>query len=87
MKKYYFVYRPTKTTRGLPYPNGYTQVIANNICDASELFRLVHPDIVSGRLNCTYALSEEEFNAKDSNAHLICHEVISISVNKTVGVL
>lgn len=87
MKKYYFIYRPTKTTRGLPYPNGYTQVIANNICDASELFRLVHPDIVSGRLNCTSVLSEEEFKAKSSNARLVCNEVISISVNKTANVL
>lgn len=87
MKSYYFIYRSTKITRGLPYPSGYSKVMANNMCDAAELFRLVHPDIVSGKLNCTNLLSEEEFNEKSSNCHLTCNEVISISVNKTVAAL
>lgn len=87
MKSYYFIYRSTKTTRGLPYPSGYSKVMANNMCDAAELFRLVHPDIASGKLNCTSLLSEEEFNEKSSNCHLTCNEVISMSVNKTVGAL
>lgn len=82
MKDYYFIYKAKKTTRCLPYRNGYTKVIAKDMHDACELFRMVHPDIGGINLNCTRVLTTDEFKRNASYNKEICQEIISFNYIK-----
>lgn len=82
MKEYYFVYKAKKTSRCLPYPNGYTKVTAKNMHDACELFRMVHPDICGTNLNCTCVLTTDEFYSSKLYNKEICQEIISLNYIK-----
>lgn len=82
MKEFYFVYRAKKTSRCLPYRHGYTKVIAKDMYDACELFRMVHPDIGGVKLNCTCVLTAEEFYNNDLYSKDKCQEIISLNYEK-----
>lgn len=84
--KYYFTYG---TSESFPYQNGWTLVLANNIREAVTLFDLVHPR-KSDFVNCSSIYSEADFEQtsmykKGDNLGAGCHEVIELTVNKTVS--
>lgn len=84
--KYYFTYG---TSESFPYQNGWTLVLANNIREAVTLFDLVHPR-KSDFVNCAGIYDETLFAnttifKNGDNLGAGCHEVIELTVNKTVS--
>ncbi len=86
MKKYYFTYG---TSEDFPYKGGWTVVIAESMKDAIALFDLVHPRR-SDFVNCSSMYNEAQFSKTEmcknnDNFGAGCHEVIELTVNKTVS--
>lgn len=57
--KFYFTYG----SDGHPFVGGWTEVEASDIHTVCRLFRAVHPDKISGIMNCSCCYSQEQFNA------------------------
>lgn len=79
---FYFTYG----TDGHPFRGGWTRVVADNMSQAGELFRVVHPDRTNGILNCAGCYTEEYFKNtemyKKGNFGKRELEVIRISVTR-----
>ena len=77
MKKFYFTYG---TSTIFPYQNGWTEVYAENMAQATAFFRVRHPDKSYGTINCASLYTEEQFERygfrKKGNFDGFCHEVI-----------
>ena len=92
--KYYFTYG---TSESFPYQNGWSVVMADSISQALLLFNCAHPpryiDYPSeqaGVANCSGIYSEDAFEQTSmykngDNFGAGCHEVIELTVNKTVS--
>lgn len=79
-QKFYFTYG---TDKCFPYYGGWTIVIASNKRKAIEAFRLYHPDIHDGIINCSSIYSESDFKKtsmyKDGNCGANTHEIIQLT--------
>lgn len=75
--KFYFTYG----SDGHPFVGGWTEVEASDVHTACHLFRAVHPDKISGIMNCSCCYSQEQFNAtrmgETGNFDQFCHERIT----------
>ncbi len=92
--KYYFTYG---TSESFPYQNGWSVVMADSASEAVALFNLVHPPKHTvyppghgGIINCSSIYSEADFEQtamykNGDNFGAGCHEVIELTVNKTVS--
>lgn len=58
MNKYYFTYG---TAEYFPFQGGWTIVLAENRQQACDIFRIAHPDRITGRLNCANYYSADYF--------------------------
>ena len=76
MERVYFTYG----TSGYPFCGGWTVVKAESMEMACSLFRVHHPDKISGLLNCADVYTEEQFlkteMPKTGNFGEFCHERI-----------
>lgn len=80
MEKFYFTYG----TEGHPFVGGWTEIEADDVHTACRIFRAVHPDKISGLMNCCCVYSEEQFKGTEmagpeGNFHQFCHERITIT--------
>lgn len=57
MKNYYFTYG----SEGQPFVGGWTKVVAEDLQEAVDSFRKVHPDKTEGILNCADYYTEDKF--------------------------
>lgn len=57
MNHYYFTYG----SDGQPFCGGWTDVIAPDMESACGAFRVFHPDVTYGLLNCCAVYTEEQF--------------------------
>ncbi|MDO4495198.1 MAG: hypothetical protein Q4B62_05345 [Clostridiaceae bacterium] len=81
-KKFYYTYGAHPN---FPYPNGWTEVIAQNRSQADLFFRVAHPDIVLGHINCAFVYEESDFPEKmkdNGNFGAGCHETVGIVSEK-----
>lgn len=78
--KFYFTYG----SDGHPFFGGWTEVEASDVHTACRLFRAVHPDKISGIMNCSCCYSQEQFNAtrmgETGNFDQFCHERITHTI-------
>ena len=79
--KFYFTYG---TSEQYPFQGGWTVVTANDLKSAIQLFRIFHPDINDGILNCADYYTREQFIETDmfknkDNLGSGCNECIDIS--------
>ena len=81
MLKFFFTYG---TSKQFPYQGGWTEIDAPSKGVAQELFRVYHPDVNPGILNCSEIYPEEEFRTSKmlirGNLGARCHEKISIEI-------
>lgn len=79
MSKFYFTYG---TSRQFPYQGGWTEVEAANERAACAAFRVYHPDVNEGCLNCGGVYTEEVFKKTrmytEGNFGARCHERITL---------
>ncbi len=85
MAKFYFTYG---TNKDFPFRDGWTEVTAPNYKAAYTLFRMIHPDITEGILNCSDIYTEEQFlNSEmyqtNKNFRHGCYEKITLNVERT----
>lgn len=66
MLNFYFIYVPDDD---FPYQNGWTTVTAPDYEKACEIFRIIHPDVCEGVLNCedVYCETDVEFKKQFSD--------------------
>ena len=79
MQKFYFTYG---TSEQYPYKGGWTEVIAETKHMAILAFKVVHPDVHEGILNCASVYTEEEFTSSGmttGNYGACRHETIILS--------
>lgn len=78
--KFYFTYG----SDGHPFFGGWTEVEASDVHVACRLFRAVHPDKISGIMNCSCCYSQEQFDAtgmgETENFDQFCHERITHTI-------
>lgn len=80
MKTYYFTYPyGSAEESGMPFSRGWTEVTADSISKACEIFRAAHPNPDgSDILNCCVVYGEETFNQttmkEKGNFGVFCHE-------------
>jgi len=79
VERVYFTYG----TSGYPFCGGWTVVKAESMEMACSLFRVHHPDKISGLLNCADVYTEEQFKRTEmagpkGNFNRFCHEVITL---------
>jgi len=58
MANFYFTYG---TSSQFPFRRGWTRVEAENLDQAIEAFRAIHPDRNPGLINCAFYYTEEQF--------------------------
>jgi hypothetical protein len=79
MAKFYFTYG---TDEEFPFRGGWSEVEADNLSMAVEIFNLMHPKRKSGCVNCAFWYTEEQFKASgmlNGNLGHCCHERISVT--------
>lgn len=81
MAKFYFTYG---LDEHYPYVGGWTEITAKDQETATRLFRVYHPDRISGILNCADFYTEEQFSHTKmfkvgKNLGAGCHEIISVT--------
>ena len=80
MNKYYFTYG---TSHKMPYVGGWTEIEAETLKGATELFKLVYPSNES-TINCAGIYSEAQFKQTDmflnGNFGVGCREKIKLNV-------
>ena len=63
-----------------PFNGGYTIVVADSKKRAAAVFRLYHPDVHEGILNCAFVYDQESMERtgmlEDGNGGAYCHEYI-----------
>lgn len=78
MPRFYFTYG----TKGFPFVGGWTVVTAQDGHAAREAFKAIHPNKVTGILNCADVYCEEEFLLSGmpvrGNRGAYCHESITL---------
>ena len=80
MQKYYFTYGIS----GFSFSGGWTEVIAPTRTAACALFRLFHPDVHEGLLNCANVYDYDDFVGSEMYLHgnfgHKCREIIRCSL-------
>lgn len=75
---YFFTYG----IEGHPFCGGWTEVLAENKRLAIATFRVVHPDIIPGFLNCADVYTKKQFEGtgmnESGNYNAFCHELIAL---------
>ena len=82
IKTFYYTYGAHPS---YPYPNGWTEVIAQNRSQADLFFRAAHPDVFPGHINCAFVYDESNFPEKmkdNGNFGAGCHETVGIVSEK-----
>lgn len=78
LKEFYFTYGRS----GQPFSGGWTIVLAEDLKQAIEVFRIFHPDKNDGMIDCADFYSEENFKETEmyklGNFGAFCHERISL---------
>lgn len=82
MQDWYFTYGLAE----MPYRGGWTHVVAPSMDTAIGLFRLIHPDVVPGTVNCAFIYGKE-FEQKNmyKNGNFGAHEHETITFVHTVS--
>ena len=62
MAKFYFTYG---TDEEFPFRGGWSEVEADNLSMAVEIFNLMHPKRKSGCVNCAFWYTEEQLGLGD----------------------
>lgn len=73
MDFFYFTYG---TDPGYPFEGGYTLIFADNVKEATKLFRNRHPDRHEGFFNCAFIYTADEFEEVFKKTTIECREVI-----------
>ena len=77
---FYFTYGSSCET--MPYQKGWTEVRAESREEAVKFFRLYHPDVNEGFVNCADIYSQAEFERTEmgtkGNFGVFAHETINV---------
>lgn len=83
---YYFTYG---TSEDYPFHGGWSEVTADNIQQAKELFKLAHPCKHENTLNCADVYTEQYFKTlsmfNDGNFGYKCHEQIFLNIRPVLN--